>query len=95
MVKRLKGSAATPAHNAMVKDNLRYVAPLKFASGEKIHFRFRPTITCEKAILTACDADGNEIKRWTRMFVCPAEMIQIELDAVAGDIIFNLEGVKK
>ena len=29
------------------------------------------------------------------MFVCPAEMIQIELDAVASDITFNLEEVKK
>ena len=95
VVRKLKGEAPVPEFAAMVKDNLRYVAPLKFASGEKIHFRFRPTITCEKAILTACDAAGNELKRWTRMFVCPAEMIQIELDAVASDITFNLEEVKK
>ena len=95
VVRRLKGDAPVPEFAATVKNNLRYVAPLKFAANETIHFRFRPTITCEKAILTACDRNGNEIKRWTRMFVCPAEMIQIELAVSAGDIIFNLEEVKK
>ena len=94
VVRKLNGTAPCPHYAANTRNNLRYVAPLKFASGEKIHFRFRPTITCEKAILTACDADGNEIKRWTKMFVCPAEMIQIELDAPGSDITFNLEEVK-
>ncbi len=94
VVRKLKGTAPCPRHAANIKNNLRYVAPLKFASGEKIHFRFRPTITCEKAYLTACDADGNEIKRWTRMFVCPAEMIQVELEVGSSDITFNLEEAK-
>ena len=94
VVRRLKGDAPVPAFAAGTVKNLRYVAPLKFASGEKVHFRFRPTISCEKAILIARDADSKEIKRWTQMFVCPAEMIQIELDTVASDITFDLEVVK-
>ena len=95
VVRKLAGTAPVPEFAATVKNNLRYVSPLKFAAGEKIHFRFRPTITCEKAILRAYDANGNELKRWTRMFVCPAEMIQLEMDVVPGDITFDLEEVTK
>ena len=95
VVRKLSGNAPVPEFAAKVRDNLRYVSPVKFAAGEKIHFRFRPTITCEKAILTARDEQGNELKRWTRMFVCPAEMIQVELEAVSSEITFNLEEVKK
>ena len=94
VVRRLAGTAPEPVCTAAAGENLRYVAPLKFAPGENIHFRFRPTITCEKAVLYACDADGKEIKRWTRMFVCPAEMIQLELTAPETNVTFRLEEVK-
>lgn len=89
VVRKLTGCASTPCHRATAGENLRYVTPAKFSSGEKVHFRFRPVITTEKAVLTAT-GNGEVLKTWRQNFVCPAEMIQIELETPAQDITFTL-----
>lgn len=90
VVRKLSGSAVQPTVAAHAGNNLRYVSPLKFAPGEAVHFRFRPTVCLEKGVLNA-RVNGEIVKSWRLMFVNPAEMIQVEYTPGDGELTFDLQ----
>ena len=93
VVKKLSGTAPAPCNSTVAGKNLRYASPHKFACGEEIHFRFRPTICADKALLTA--KNGKKIiNSWKLNFVNPAEMIQIAFTPEnCTELLFELEEI--
>ena len=92
--RRLKTSGKSEFYPAEKGSNLRYVAPVRFEAGAAVHFRFRPTVTAERAKLNAYNPDGSIAKSWNLQFVNPAEMIQVEHTPAAAALKFELEVVK-
>lgn len=93
VVRKLNGTASLPQIPCRAGKNLRYVSPHKFACGEEIHFRFRPVICADKALLSANDGNGI-IQSWKLNFVNPAEMIQIAFTPEnCSELLFELEEI--
>ncbi len=93
VVKKLSGTAPAPCNSTIAGKNLRYASPHKFACGDEIHFRFRPTICADKAILTAKSGE-KIVSSWKLNFVNPAEMIQIAFTPEnCTELLFELEEI--
>jgi thioredoxin reductase len=89
IVRYLNGGQKPSGCRVTAGANLKYAVPNSFSPGTKTEFSFRPLIACDRAVLEA-EQNGSVIWRKDLKFIRPAEMLNIELEAGAGELLFNL-----
>lgn len=90
IVRYLGGELAPSGCPVTAGANLKYAIPNYFSPGVKTEFSFRPLIVSDRAELKA-EQNGTVIWSKDLRFVRPSEMLNIEMTAGEGGLLFNLQ----